>query len=369
MAATYELVPYLVRIRMAGDTSDAFRWNDFDAQGTSVLEFIAQAGLAHQGEARVASALDDAALRVVGVQRGGDRVVVLTASSGQRGVKQTWEREVEGQWKTDTIRESDWMYTELRHVFYSPGADSKVGILLAERVMGRGALTRLRQMLRTALKHAHSDLEVDINPAMSPEAMERWANESVVKGLVLERVSPQTGETEVAPTLAGKTFSSAIEFKAPRRQSWNLGLFGGVNASAKEVLMQVVPHIPNVSSGDVEKVADQMLDEGWRVSFDLAHDKRRRKMRIATKAGITLTFPAALDDAGTEIVESRAPAHDEFVRACRNALKEMSEDGFQVGDPKGCSWGSGWWDTPKRDPRWAKAVWGVPESEPAQSSS
>ncbi|WP_068325002.1 hypothetical protein [Janibacter terrae] len=369
MAATYEVVPYLVKVRVKGDTSDALRWNDFDAAGTSVLDYIAQAGLAHQGEARVASALDDAALRVVGVQREGDRVVVLTASSGQRGIKQTWERHEDGSRKTDTIHEDDWMYTEFRHVFYSPGADSKVGVLLAERAMGRGALTRLRLMLHASLRHAHPDLELDINPAMSPEAMERWAKESVVKGLVLELVNPQTGETQAAPTIGGKTFSSAIEIKAPRRQAWALSLFGGVNASPRAVLMQVVPHMPGVTADTAGAVADQMLEEGWRVSFELAHDKRRRKMRVATKAGVTLTFPAALDSTGAEIAESRAPSHDEFTRACRKALEEMGEDGFQVGDVKGCSWDSAWWDTPNRDPRWAKAVWGVPESEPAESSS
>lgn len=365
MAGTYEVVPYLVMVRASGDRSDVLPWGDFDNKGTSVLDFVALAGLAHQGEARVEKPLDITSLRLVGVHRG-PRVTVLTASSGQRGVRHTWERQVNGERKTDTIHEADWMHTEFRHVFYSPGDNSKVGFLLAERAMGRGAVTKLRNLLRASLRSAYPDLDIDITPAMSSEAMERWAKKSRIKSLVVEHVSRNTGES--TPTLAGLPFGAGIEFKAPRRHFWNLKSFGGLNASSKDILQHVVPQMPGVKPDEVDGVIDDMLNEGWRVSLNLSHDNRQRKMSVDTKSGVTLTFPAALTKKGDEVVEDRAPTLEEFERACAAALTEMKDDDFEVGDVKGCSWDPDWWETEGKDPRWKKAVWGAPESESAQGS-
>lgn len=354
----YQLVPYSFSVHVSGKPGERRPLDDLDAAGLTAVEFIAQAARAHAGEPRLEDKKATTALQIQQVARS-ERVVAITAGSGQRGIVAEVVQSRQGKTTRTAILANDWTHTHLRNVFYAPPG-AAVGIALIERVGHAGVVSKINKLLRASLLAKHHGLLFTMQPAMSPAAIESWAADARVKGIVLRHTHQTTGES--AHKLAGLPFGQVLEFRAPRRKSWSTKVFGGLlnEEAQKTILTEVVPQLPGVSAEEAEKVALQMIEDGWSVSLDLRKGSRQRLVQVATKASITMTYPASVKDA------DGLSEHDDFVQACQNALTEMSSDGMSVGTPTLCSWDDKEWTSGSAT--W-KAVWGVPESDTTSSTA
>lgn len=353
--AQYQLVPYTFRFHVSGKPQEVRPLADITAKGLNALDFIARAAQAHAGPPRREESTSDSSLQIDRVSRTG-QVAMIEAASGVTGVRARLRRA--GEAGLTDIREDDWTETPLRNVFYA-ASGKRVGLLLVERVGSAGVMTKLSRMLNASLAVVAPELRLHIAPAMSEEAMKRWAKDAEVKTLTLQHVNTGTGEQ--ARSLKGLPIGRVVEFRAPRKRSWRLDMFGGLDAATqKSILTEIVPELPGVNAERAEAVAQQMLDEGWIVALGLKKDGHQRRMQVESKVGITVTFPASAAGNTT----SRPKAGD-FQEACRTAIDELSTDGLDVGPRAGCTWDDEPW---KDDAEPWKAVWGVPEPEPGTST-
>jgi hypothetical protein len=346
----YQLVPYTFSVHVKGRPNELRDLSNLDAAGLTVLEFIAQAARAHEGEPRLEEPTSPTAIQIQQISRSVD-VTVLTVGSGQRGIRADVVRTRDGFTTTTDVTESDWTNTPVRNVFFAPQGTK--GLLLVERVGQVGVVGKLQKMLSETLRSRYPDLSFVVAPAMSAEAIEAWAKDARIKSIVLRHTHTKLGES--TSKLAGLPFGQVIEFRAPRKQSWGQQLFGGkldVHAQ-RTVLTEVVPNMPGVSPEKAAETATQMLEEGWTVALAMRKGHRQRLVQVSTKASITMTFPAT-----TQGDNNKRPEHDDFSDACRAALTELAGDGMSVGEPKLCSWLDAQWED---DGEPWKGVWGVTE--------
>jgi hypothetical protein len=347
----YQIVPYTFSVHVSGNPSELLALNNIDGAGLKVLDFIAETARAHSGSPRLEKADSSTSLEILQIAKS-EHVVALTIGSGQRGVVATLHQNRNGKRSSTDVVEDDLTSVKVRYVFFAPPG-SKKGICLIERVAQVGAVTRVGKMLRQSLLAKNDDLLFTLMPAMSPAAIEAWAEKAKVKSIVLRHTHRATGEQTTQ--LRGIPFTQVLEFRAPRGRSWLSSIFGGKldESTQKQIITEVVPNIPGLSASDAEAAAAQMMEEGWQVSLGLARDGRRRLVSVAAQTSITMTFPAS--SKGT----AGRPSHEDFVAACQNVLKELNSDGTSVGTPTLCTWTDVSWKF--ANSAW-KAVWGVPES-------
>jgi hypothetical protein len=351
----YQLVPYSFKFHLSGHPNEVRDSRDINAAGMSALDFVAKCAAAHRGSPRVDASVSKTSLEIEAVFRD-NHTVVIEAAAGQSGVRSRVRQK-----RTDTVihvLEEDWTQIPLRNVFFMPPG-ATVGTILVERVGHAGVLTKLERMLNSTLRAMFSDLRVSISPLMSAEAMRAWAKDAEIKGVVVQRTDPGTGES--ARKLKNMPFGTILEFRAPKRRTWTWKQWGGMDeATQKSVLTELVPQLPGVRSADrAEEVAADLLAQGWTVSFSVRSGQRERKLQVETKTGITMTFPADQDPAAPG-----RPSMGAFRAACQAALVDLAADGMSVGSATLCTWP----DDPWQDENEWKAVWGVEESVASANS-
>lgn len=189
----YQIVPYTFAVHVVGKPGELRNLDDFDAAGTSIVEFIAQAARAHAGDPRLEDKTATTAMRIEQVARS-ERVVALTVGSGQSGIQAEIVQQRQGSTQTTRVLEHDWTHITVRNVFVVPPGSTK-GIALIERVGQTGVVTKLKKMLAATLRARYHDLTFDMMPAMSAEAIEAWAENSRVKSIVLRHT--HTGNRRV----------------------------------------------------------------------------------------------------------------------------------------------------------------------------
>lgn len=354
----YQLIPYSFKFHLFGQPNEVRDPADIDAAGTSALDFIARCAFAHQGAPRLDEAISTTSLEIESIYKG-DHAVVVEAAGGRSGVRSRVRQKRGTTDQVVQVLEQDWTQVPLRHVFYMPPG-ANVGTLLVERVGHSGVLTKLENMFNSTLRARFSDLRLQILPLMSSEAMRAWARDAEIKGVVLQHTDGATGES--TRKLKNMPFGTLLEFRAPRKRAWTWQQWGGMDESTKKsVLTELAPQLPGVRSPEqAEKVASELLDEGWTVSFSVKAGKRERKLQVETMTGITMTFPADLDQASPG-----RPTTEAFRQATSAALEDLAAEGMSVGSASLCTWpDAGWQD---EDP-W-KAVWGVEESVAASGSA
>ena len=355
----YQIVPYTVKVTVTGSPNDSIDLSDIDGSGLSFIEFVAHASSSYVGAPRRESEIAASSLEIDEV-RVTDTTGVVVVSPGTRGIRSRIRQERNGTVATVEVQEHDTTSTPLRHVFFID-KHAKMGLLLVERVGHAGAVTLLNKMLTETMRQMFSGRSLRIAPAMSREAMEAWAEDAKVKSVVLEHTQRTTGET--TRKLKGLPHGTVIAFRAPRRKFWKLDVFGGLDQITQlGVLTDLVPELPGGHDGDPAKRAEEMLEEGWRVSLAMSKSGKVRKFAVETKSGVTLTFPAGEDEESLT-----RPEDDEFMEACQRALVELESMG-DVHFPSAalCTWPPTTWDDGGAG--W-KAVWGVSESKSSASTN
>lgn len=355
----YQIVPYTFSVSVRGKPTELRDLDDLDGSQTlSFLDLIAESGRAHAAETRLPEIGANTSLIVDKVARGA-RSVCLDVAAGRRGVRADVARTRKGVTSTIDVRERDWTNTTTRCVFIAPPG-AKMGIALLERVGHVGAVTNLRNLVDETLKSRYPDLLLRLQPAMSPEVVEKWAAGSKVKGIVLSYTDIKVGES--APSVRGLPVTPVFTVKAPRRKAWSwASLVDKLTPDTqKAILAEVVPQLPGVDPADADSVAAQLLDQGWRVSLEVTNHGKTRKVHVDTKLGVTMTFPATMKNVSTR------PQDDDFMAACKQAITELGAMQLSVGTPTLCDWSNQPWNGDGK-PAW-KAVWGVSESAAASGS-
>lgn len=353
MMTQYQIVPYGFKVHLPRQPSETRELGDLDGRGTSFLDFAARCASSYVDNEHRESGVAATSFEVDEVRRE-DQTTVIVVSPGTRGIKSKVRQRRAGTTTNVEVLEEDTTSIPLRHVlFVEPMA--KMGILLVERAGHAGAVTLFNKVLTTTLSTMLNGLALKVEPIMSTEAMEAWAQDARVRSVTLEHTDRSTGES--SRKLHGLPFGTVITFKAPRKRTWSLLNFGGLKEMNQfGILTTLVPELPDhMSSTMADLVAEEMLDGGWTVALDLQNGQTRRKFAVGTKSGVTLTFPVG------EASALARPTDEEFMEACRSALVELDQmSAVSVPSAQLCTWPAQPWDHAKDT--W-KAVWGVPESK------
>ncbi|OYO16604.1 hypothetical protein CGZ93_17745 [Enemella dayhoffiae] len=327
MASSYQLVPYIVTFGVP-NRSDEFRpLSDVDGGQTSALDAVTKAYALMLDRERAHDEKGSDQTITIKAVRQGELCLLVEATSGTRGMSGALRLSSGGR---VPIGPDDVTDLPLRHVFLF-SRTGKIGLLLVERFGNRGLTTLVTRMVKEILL-TRLGLRVDIRPAMSEHAMQRWASQSKIKAIVLQRTSVREG--------ASSPITMLPEFRVamPRRKWWPWDRFRDPEGKvdAKKLIAALMPEIPlHADYQDADRAAQQLLDEGWRVALELRKDQKTRQFHVDTQAGITLSFPA-----GPEGVVGRAE-EDGFKAACQEAVTEMKAAGIaDLLEPNDCDWSS-----------------------------
>lgn len=368
----YQIAPYTFSVAVVGMPNDLRPLDNLNAatrgsEAFSVLDLIAKAGAAQGTEQRLAPETDPeelvatSSIGISAVHRSG-HVVTLDVTSGRRGVRADIDRTREGRQEVVDVVEADWALTPTRCVFFAPPG-SKKGLALVEKAGHIGAATAVTTIIDAALKMRYPDLRFRHSPATTPEFVESWAKQSLVKGIVLQHTNVKTGES--AGSVHGLPVTTVFSIKPPRKRGWPWSRFvDKMDSSAQRaILTEVIPQLQlsaTATSTDVEKTASEMIENGWRVRLELERDGKKRTVHVEAQAKLSMSFPASVENTMSR------PGHDDFVAACQATLNDLAAANLSVGDAGLCQWPTTTWED--RDDPW-KAVWGVPKSKPSGGSA
>lgn len=341
----YQLVPYTIQFGVKG--TEEFRpLDDLDGDRLTAQEVVTDTFHTMVGRTRTAKPSDDDVVidaPIITTEHvwSGPAGLLAQVAYGTRGMQGSVTQADGNEF---SIVPDDVTNVPLRHGMLFPRS-GKVGLLLAERFGGRGVMTPLSQMLKSLVAERVPGLRVDVRPAMSEEAMNRWAAGSRIKALVLHRVSTRDGVS------SGEVGVPSFRLAKPRRRFFSWDQFKNEEGRVDDVqvMRHLLPELPRgTTSQDAEQAAQELVDEGWRVALELRNGGKTRQYHVDTQQGITLSFPAGNGP--------RGPADNSgFSKACGEAVDELGSTGVVSGlESKHCTWP----DKLTQQPRW-KGDWGV----------
>lgn len=354
---TYQLVPYLVSVRVRGMQQETRPLSDLLGNGTVELAGeLASVLHAHRGGLRQehGEVSSPAQLQVDSV-RSGRRALYAVVSPGRSGIESTIRRATG---ETVDRRFSDHELIGKRHVMYYP-ANGHRAVLLAERIGGAGAIGPLTKLLKSAWGTRYPETVLTIAPAMAQQALGAALNEQPIKQLVLTRPTAPNGSLMVG----GKQTTISTVLKPPRRQRWARKDFAKGTANISTAILSEVASILRPGA-DPEKAAQAMLDDGWQVAVTLnLPGGTERTINVSSTTAVSMSL---------QILEGQnepdhRPTDEEFGNACRKVISDglLAQWDIHPSSSPACSWDDTEWDSAGS---W-KAVWNVVQPSPDPSGS
>lgn len=354
--STYQLVPYLLSVHVAGKPTETRPIDNLDGKGRTLQDAVLRIfdGLRGRGEL-VDPGNPDRKLRLVRLSNG-DSCVLVELKPGRSGIASDIEQAHDGNGAPPApIRRTrrDTEYIPVRHAFYFP-AGSHHAILLAERAGVSGAITFLSELLRKTFRGYFGDLILEVNPAVTGEVMRSLTTGRPVKSLVFTRPTPQdtTGKTMF---VAGESYELEVRLKTPRRRSWGWDtLPKRDNEVSRESLLGALSVA--LGGGGTDDEIRELLDHEWSAATEVKlASGTTRTVDVASSRAVTMTFPieeqSATDDRPTEA---------DFVSACEATLEVAAgQYGMTPDRIKRYAWSDQNWELPDGQQRW-KVIWDEP---------